>query len=377
MDNTRRGRLEMYNKNKFKLGLFGPNCSSGRAITKVPERWSGNWSDNLALANMAEFYGLDFMLPVGRWKGYGGETNYQGETYETITWATGLLAITKKLTVFATVHAPLFHPVIVAKQLVTADHVGSGRLGLNIVCGWNEGEFRMFGAKQRDHEARYGHGQEWLDVVKRMWVDDGPFDFSGSHVDLQDLESAPKPLNGGYPLIMNAGASSTGQEFAVRNCDALFCTPVGAENLNQLAKGIETGKKLAADLKRSVDIYSVGVITCRPTAAEAKEYHHYCIVESADWDAVDNILEMKNVNPRTVGDEEFKRRRLLQAEGMGGIPIIGDPDTVAEHIIRIAKLGLRGIGVSFVNYLEELPFFATEVIPRLEKGGLRKPVRVS
>ena len=60
---------------------------------------------------------------------------------------------TKRVTVFGTVHAPLFNPVIAAKEMVTADHIGEGRFGLNIVVGWNEGEFEMFGVKQRDHEA--------------------------------------------------------------------------------------------------------------------------------------------------------------------------------------------------------------------------------
>ncbi len=104
------------------------------------------------------------MLPVGRWKGYGGDTDYQGATLETVTWATGLLANTKRLVVFGTVHAPLFHPLIAAKEFVTADHIGEGRFGLNIVCGWNEGEFDMFGATLRDHETRYDYAQEWLDA---------------------------------------------------------------------------------------------------------------------------------------------------------------------------------------------------------------------
>ena len=93
------------------------------------------------------------MLPVGRWKGYGGDTDYMGTTLETITWATGLLAHTKRLVVFGTVHAPLFHPVIAAKQMVTADHISGGRFGLNIVVGWNEDEFQMFGVTQREHDA--------------------------------------------------------------------------------------------------------------------------------------------------------------------------------------------------------------------------------
>ena len=49
-----RDRRSMYNANKLKIGLFGSNCSSGRAVTLVPERWSGNWPDNLKLARMAD-----------------------------------------------------------------------------------------------------------------------------------------------------------------------------------------------------------------------------------------------------------------------------------------------------------------------------------
>jgi alkanesulfonate monooxygenase SsuD/methylene tetrahydromethanopterin reductase-like flavin-dependent oxidoreductase (luciferase family) len=365
-------RLSMYNNNAFKLGLFGPNCSSGRAITKVVERWSGSWSDNLKLAKMADAAGLDFLLPIGRWKGYGGETNYQGETFETVTWATGLLAATEHITVFATVHAPLLHPVFAAKQFVTADHISQGRFGLNIVCGWNEGEFKMFGATQRDHDARYAYGQEWVDVLRLIWERDTPFDYKGDYLKLEGVTAAPKPYGASQPLIMNAGASPTGQGFAVRNCDALFSTPRGAETVEELADGIELVKTLAASHGRKIDVYSVGVVTCRPTVAEAEEYHRHCIIDDADWDAVDNILAMKDISPETMGQEEFERRRRHQAHGMGGIPIVGDPDTVVAEITRMAKAGIRGIGVSFVNYLEELPYFRDEVLPRLERIGLRE-----
>ena len=175
--------MSMHNANKLKIGLFGPNCSSGRAVTLVPERWSGSWPDNLTLARMADEAGIDFLLPIGRWKGYGGDTDYQGATLETITWATGLLASTKRVTVFGTVHAPLFNPVIAAKEMVTADHIGEGRFGLNIVVGWNEGEFEMFGVKQRDHESRYDYAQEWIDVIKMIWSDKEDFDFQGQYLE--------------------------------------------------------------------------------------------------------------------------------------------------------------------------------------------------
>jgi alkanesulfonate monooxygenase SsuD/methylene tetrahydromethanopterin reductase-like flavin-dependent oxidoreductase (luciferase family) len=60
---------------------------------------------------------------------------------------------------------------------------------------------------------------------------------------------------------------------------------------------------------------------------------------------------------------------------MGGLPIIGDPDSVAQELAKLSKAGLRGIGVSFVNYGKELPYFVTEVLPRLERLGLREPLK--
>jgi dimethylsulfone monooxygenase len=140
-------RAAMGSTNRLKLGLFGANCSSGRAVTTVPERWSGNWPDCIRLAQTADRAGIEFMLPIGRWKGYGGDTDYQGATWETVAWACGLLAKTERLTVFGTVHAALLPPLIAAKEFVTADHIGEGRFGLNVVCGWNEGEFDMFGGR--------------------------------------------------------------------------------------------------------------------------------------------------------------------------------------------------------------------------------------
>src|SRR5258708_1404506 len=96
-------RLRMYGDNRLQIGLFGANCSSGRSATLVPERWSGSWPDCLRLARMADDCGIDFMLPIARWKGYGGATDFHGTPLETITWASGLLASTARITVFGTV----------------------------------------------------------------------------------------------------------------------------------------------------------------------------------------------------------------------------------------------------------------------------------
>jgi FMNH2-dependent dimethyl sulfone monooxygenase len=363
-------RAAMGSSNRLRLGLFGANCSSGRAVTMVPERWSGSWPDCVRLAQMADCAGIEFMLPIGRWKGYGGETDYQGATLETVTWACGLLAKTEHLTVFGTVHAPLFAPLIAAKEFVTADHIGEGRFGLNLVCGWNEGEFEMFGATLRDHEERYAYAQEWLDVVKLAWSPREDFDFDGRYFSLKGVRAKPKPYGGTRPLIMNAGASPTGQAFAIRNCDALFSTISHGISLQETTQHVENVKAAARQYGREIDVYTVGVVTCRPSAREAADYHRHCIVEHADWGAVDNILAMRNITPQTHSPEAFQRMREHQANGMGGLPIVGDPDRVARDLAQLATAGLTGIAVSFVNYLDELPYFCAEVLPRLARSGL-------
>jgi alkanesulfonate monooxygenase SsuD/methylene tetrahydromethanopterin reductase-like flavin-dependent oxidoreductase (luciferase family) len=350
--------------NRLKLGLFGLNCSSGNIMTTVPERWSGSWEDSLNVSQAADAAGIEFVLPIARWKGFGGETDYQGTALETITWATGILARTRNIMAFGTVHVPLFHPVIAAKQMVTAHHVGEGRFGLNIVCGWNEGEFDMLGIEQRDHESRYRYAQEWLDVVRALWSNPDEFDFAGDFFQLRNVKALPKPFGGRQPIVMNAGFSPTGQDFAIRNCDALFTFANTAGHIAQ-------AKAKAGRHGRTVDVYTIGKTVCRPSAAEAREYHDYAVVERADWPGIDNLLAVRGITPETLGAAEFEEFRMQTASARGSLALVGDPDTVAAELARLCEMGLAGVALIMVDYAAELPFFCDEVLPRLERMNLR------
>jgi len=369
-----RERASMYNANALKIGLFGANCSSGRSATKVPERWQARWPDCLRLARVADEAGIDFMLPIARWKGYGGDTDFHGTTLETITWAAGLLAATSRMTVFGTVHAPLFHPLIAAKALVTADHIGEGRLGVNLVVGWNEGEFEMFGVEQREHDARYDFAQEWLDVVTRAWSEPGDFDVQGRFLKLRKVRAFPKPYGGTRPLLMNAGSSAVGQDFALRNCDAFFTATAGSRtSLEGNARRVAEIKSNARALGRDIEVYTVGQVICRASQQEAEDYYHHAIIENADWGAIERMLALRNITPQNVAMDEYAaKRRYFAANAIGGYPFVGTPDKVARELADLCAAGLRGIAVSFVDFLGELPFFCDEVLPRLARLGTRE-----
>jgi alkanesulfonate monooxygenase SsuD/methylene tetrahydromethanopterin reductase-like flavin-dependent oxidoreductase (luciferase family) len=367
-------RIAMYNANTLKIGVFGANCSSSRTATTVPERWTASWPDCLALGKMADEAGIDFMLPIGRWKGYGGDTDFHGTTLETVTWACGLLAATKQITVFGTVHAPLFHPLIAAKEFVTADHIGAGRFGLNIVAGWNEGEFEMFGVSQRAHDDRYEFAEEWLRVVRRAWEEEEQFDFKGQFFDLRGVRAKPKPCGGTRPLIMNAGSSKAGQAFALRNCDAFF-TATGASraSLDGAAKRVQDVKGEARSFGKEIEVYTIGQVICRPSQQEAEDYHHYANVENADWGAIERMLALRGITPQNTAAEDYAgKRKFFASHSIGGYPFVGTPDRIAEELAAISRSGVRGIALSFVNYLDELPYFRDEVLPRLVRLGVRE-----
>jgi alkanesulfonate monooxygenase SsuD/methylene tetrahydromethanopterin reductase-like flavin-dependent oxidoreductase (luciferase family) len=369
-------RRAMYNANRLKIGLFGANCSSGRSATRVPERWSASWPDCLALARMADAAGIDFMLPIARWKGYGGETDFHGVSLETMTWAAGLLAATERITVFGTVHAPLFNPLIAAKEFVTADHIGQGRFGLNLVVGWNEGEFEMFGVSQREHEARYVFAQEWLDAVLRAWREEGTFDVDGDYLKLKGVRAFPKPFGGTRPIIMNAGSSATGQAFALRNCDAFFTANAASRlSLDAAIAKVDEIKAQARQHGREIEVFTVGQVVCRPTQKEAEEYYRHAVIDNADWGAIDRMLALKDITPYAMPMAEYEQKRhYFAANAIGGYAYVGTPDRVAEELANTSRAGMRGIAVSFVNYLNEFPYFRDEVLPRLLRLGVREPV---
>jgi FMNH2-dependent dimethyl sulfone monooxygenase len=366
-------RASMGNGNVLKVGYFGQNCSSGRYITLAKERWSASWDDNLRAALLADEAGMDFLLPIGRWKGYGGATDYAGTSFETITWATGLLAATKRINVFGTVHVPLFHPVIAGKQMVTADQVGHGRFGLNIVAGWNEDEFEMFGIAQKDHAGRYEQAQEWIDALKRVW-NENDFDFDGDFYQLKGVRAKPKPYGDTHPLIMNAAISDDGRAFALRNCDALFTAAsygFDDESAARATNDVIALKRGANAVGREIDVYTNGVLLCRNTRQEAEDYHHYLCVEQADWEAVDNMLRMRGRLQEVKSQAELDALRRRYAMTSGGFACIGTPDDVADRLALISGMGFTGIGMTSPHYADETHWYNDEIFPRLEAKGLR------
>ena len=355
-------------ENRLKLGLFSANCSGGLAVTKVPERWPASWDGNRSLAIMADQAGLDFLLPIARWRGYGGDGDFQGSSLDTIAWAAGLLAVTDRITVLSTIHTAFTHPVAAAKQFATIDRIGHGRFGVNVVCGWNEPEYRLFGLDlPREHRDRYAYGQEWLEIVRKLWHGGGPFDWQGTYFRLEQATSEPPPWGGSDPIIFNAAASLEGREFAILNSDVLLTSLVDLRKTREEVATLKDAARIRYD--RAVEVIGVSYVVCRPTRREALDYHRYYAEEMADEAAVDRLMTLLGQHAKSFTAEELRQHRIRFAGGHGTYPLLGSPDDIADELERISATGLSGTTVAFVNYMDEFPYFCDEVLPRTRAQG--------
>jgi len=333
----------------------------------VPERWRAEWPDVVEVARMADRAGLEFFLPIARWKGFGGVTNSREWSFETLTEAAALAGLTERIALFATVHVPMVHPVFAAKALTTIDHASGGRAGLNIVCGWNPDEFDCFGLEMI--EDRYAQGLEWFEIMTRIYSEPAPFDFKGRYYNLRGVSGKPGPVQKPRPMTLNAAFSPAGRDFAAQAADCLFTTFV---EIDQSHQQIADMRQRAAATGREVGVYTTCHVVCRPSQDEAETYYEYYAVTMEDTAGADHYMSNKAKFSGSHDPEAYRLHRKRFVGGAGTYPLVGTPAHIAEQLVAISEVGFEGVALSFVNYKNELPYFVDTVLPLLRDSGLRR-----
>jgi dimethylsulfone monooxygenase len=153
-DALREAGHPVYSARALRLGTFGTNLKQGCAISSIDGVLEATWPSTLELARMSDRMGFEALVSVGRWRGFGGATDFNGAGFEPFTWAAGIGAATTTSGVFSTSHVPTIHPILAAKQAMTIDHITEGRFALNVVTGWHNAEIEMFGAPLLPHDER-------------------------------------------------------------------------------------------------------------------------------------------------------------------------------------------------------------------------------
>jgi pyrimidine oxygenase len=343
---------------KRDFGVFLPVANGGWIVSKAAPPLDGGWRSNLEAALAAERNGLDFVLSMGKWRGFGGETDYWATSMESITMMAGIAQATSRIKVWATAHALLHNPAVIAKMITTLDHISGGRAGLNIVAGAYRDEFNQMGAwnDELNHDDRYVLAEEWTTLIKRLW-DEPSVDFHGRFFQMTDCVSDPKPLSRPRPDLICAGQSDRGFRFSVREADACF---IGGRSQPERREHSRRAKEIAAELGKTIKTYAMCTVVHGETDAEAEEaVRRYN--EGADFGAIANMLRSWGV-----AEGAEAERRALGMPACNTQMAVGSPATCAEKIEAFFDdCDLDGVMLIFPRYVEGLDMFGREILPRL------------
>jgi alkanesulfonate monooxygenase SsuD/methylene tetrahydromethanopterin reductase-like flavin-dependent oxidoreductase (luciferase family) len=363
----------LYNDRALRLGTFSTNLSGGCSMSDIDGVLEATWDQTTELARMGDEMEFEALVPVGRWRGFGGATNFNGAGFECFTWAAGQAAQTEKAGIFVTSHVPTIHPVMAAKQMTTIDHIANGRASLNVVTGWNAPEIEMFGAPLLPHDERYAVAQEWIDILRALWTQDDPYSFEGKYYQVKDAILRPKPVQQPYPALMNAGSSSAGRHFGARNCDVVFVSvDVGQRTPEGMADKVAQFKRLAREeYGRDIQVWVNAYIVEGDTEADAQAYLDYYANTRGDWEAATNLVNNMIGSSESYAKETMDQMKFHFIAGWGGYPIVGSQAQVVDSLVALSKTGLDGVLLSWPRYIEDMRRFQQSTYPLLVEAGLR------
>ncbi|GAA1259588.1 NtaA/DmoA family FMN-dependent monooxygenase [Sphaerisporangium rubeum] len=247
------------------------------------------------LAETAERGRFDFFflaegLRLREMKGRIHDLDVMGRP-ESLTVLAALSAVTTRLGLAATVNSTFNEPYEVARRLATLDHLSGGRAAWNVVTSWDAftGENFRRGGYLAEAD-RYTRAKEFLQTARELWdtwADDAvtadpvrgeflreggvtPFRHTGRHFDIQGLFNVPRGPQG-HPVIIQAGDSDEGREFAASSADVIFSRHGRPEEARTFYRDVK--RRLAAYGRRPADLKIMPAVTyvLGDTEAEAAE----------------------------------------------------------------------------------------------------------
>jgi len=360
-------------RNKLMLGLFIPLQQGAWSPSTAPRGTSWSFAYNAECTVRAEELGFDLVFGLAQWLGkggYGGAMRFRENAADPLLVTAGLAPLTRNIILVSTVHILYgWHPLHLAKFAASIDHMSGGRWGLNVVTGYKKSEYEMFGIEPIEHDLRYAMADEFSVMLRRLWTEDENLTVEGRWWTIKNGFVAPKPVHGSV-IMVNAASSGAGLDYAARHSDLIFITsPAGASLDRALAALPEHNARIKALAKkhgREVKTIINPHVICRETGHDAHDQRR-AIIDHADPVAADNFY-----STFAAGDQSSWRANTREDWIIGGnIHIVGSPAQVVDAFTRLHEAGCDGIQVNFYDYLPDLEFFGSRVLPLMKQAGLR------
>jgi F420-dependent oxidoreductase-like protein len=236
---------------------------------------SVTWSQWVDLARAAQDAGLEGLFRSDHYQSVQRRT----ERSSLDAWVTlgALGAITERLRLGTMVTPASFrHPSVLAKNVVTADHISGGRIELGFGAGWHQLEHDTYGLPFHDLGTRYDVFEEQLEIIHRQMTEER-FDFHGEHYHLSDCEARPKPVQSPrVPIVLGGRAGPRAARLAARYADEYNTTFPTLDDVRERKAAIDAACEAAGRAPITFSIMTgcligVGEADVRARAGRLKE----------------------------------------------------------------------------------------------------------
>ena len=274
---------------------------------------------------------------------------------------------------FLLAHRPGFvAPTLAARKLATLEHLLDGRLAVHVISGGNDGEQRKDG-DYLDHDQRYARTDEFLDVLRKVWTEDKPFDHEGRYYKAQNAFSAIKPLQQPHLPVYFGGSSAAALQVAGKHADVFA---LWGESLEQTRETIAAVRAEAARHGREIEFS----VSFRPIIA-ATEEAAWAKAETILGEARQRIERAGPVianKPQSVGaqrllDTVAKGDRVderlwtgiagLVGGGHNSTALVGTPEQVADALLAYYDLGVKTFLIRGFDPVLDAEDYGRELLP--------------
>ena len=278
------------------------------------------WEQWLALAGACEEHGLEALFRSDHY----GPLMGMPERGSLDAWATlaALAARTSRIRLGTLVSPATFRPPsVLARNVVTVDHISGGRVELGLGAGWHEGEHRAHGFEFPATSTRMERLAEQLEIVTRSWSEDA-FSFQGRHYQLQDLRALPKPVQRPRPTLLVGGrAGPKSLALAARFADEYNVTGLPMEELpERRARQLDAWREAGRDPGTArMSLMTTGVVG-RDQAEVEQRVGRVLAVTGSD-DSVAEVIDAKPNWLLGTVDQVVEQLQGLEAAGIGRVMV--------------------------------------------------------
>ncbi|KAI9802596.1 MAG: hypothetical protein M1833_001670 [Piccolia ochrophora] len=422
-------------KKNLVLNAFVEMCSGHQSpgLWRHPddESWRFNdidhWIELAKLLEKAKFHGIFIADVLGGYDVYSASlepaivSGAQWPVNEPLAAISAMAAATESIGFGVTVSTTYEQPYHLARRLSTVDHLSKGRIGWNIVTSYLDSAAQNMGlTSQPQHDDRYAQAEEYVKVMYKLfessWRDDAVqlnrekgtysspelirridhqgkfFTVPGPHI------CQPSPQR--TPLLLQAGTSKAGKEFAAQHAEAVFVSAhapaVCSKNIAELRELAETkfGRN-PSNIKVLALVTPILGRTEDEAQDKLRQFRRYASHEGAlalfgGWTGIDlgkygDEEELRHVESNAVrstvegyarfspGTSKWTKHTIAEHVSIGGNgPIlVGTPSQVADGLETwIKEADVDGFNFAYALFPQSFKDIIEFLLPELRKRGL-------